>query len=142
MNIIWLNGYDFIYKINKKNMSEKNNKRIQQIKDKLIAKKKFIILQLQKFAKKNKGIKDDFKTEFPHIGDHQDENADEVAEYENKLAVEHELEDELKNIEGALKKTSENTYGVCSVCGEKINPKRLEVMPEATLCIKCSEKNK
>ncbi|MCK4799854.1 TraR/DksA C4-type zinc finger protein, partial [Candidatus Parcubacteria bacterium] len=30
----------------------------------------------------------------------------------------------------------------CSICGEKINPKRLEVMPEATLCIKCSERKK
>ncbi|NOQ67957.1 hypothetical protein GQ568_00780 [Patescibacteria group bacterium] len=123
-------------------MNTKNNEKLKKIKDKLIAKKQFIISQLQKFAKKNKKIKDDFKTEFPNIGYHQDENADEVSEYENKLSVEHELENELKNIEGALKKTSENTYGICSVCGEKINPKRLEVMPEATLCIKCSERKR
>ena len=123
-------------------MNDKNNERLKKIKDKLITKKKSIISQLQKFAKKNKKIKDDFKTEFPHIGDHQDENADEVSEYENKLSVEHELENELKNIEGALKKTSENTYDICSVCGEKINPKRLEVMPEATLCVKCSKRKK
>ena len=123
-------------------MNGKNNEKLKKIKEKLIAKKKLIISQLQKFAKKNKKIKDDFKTEFPHIGDHQDENADEVSEYENKLSVEHELENELKNIEGALKKTSENTYDICSICGEKINPKRLEVMPEATLCIKCSERKK
>ena len=123
-------------------MNSKNNEKLKKIKDKLIAKKKLIISQLQKFAKKNKKIKDDFKTEFPNIGDHQDENADEVSEYENKLSVEHELENELKNIEGALKKTSENTYGICSTCGEKINPKRLEIMPEATLCVKCSERKK
>jgi len=123
-------------------MNGKNNEKLKKIKEKLIAKKKLIISQLQKFAKKNKKIKDDFKTEFPRIGDHQDENADEVSEYENKLSVEHELENELKNIEGALKKTSENTYDICSICGEKINPKRLEVMPEATLCIKCSERKK
>ena len=123
-------------------MNNKNNEKLKKIKDKLIDKKRSIISQLQKFAKKNKKIKDDFKTEFPNIGYHQDENADEVSEYENKLSVEHELENELKNIEGALKKTSENTYGICSVCGEKINPKRLEVMPEATLCIKCSERKR
>jgi RNA polymerase-binding transcription factor DksA len=123
-------------------MNNKNNEKLKKIKDKLIDKKRSIISQLQKFAKKNKKIKDDFKTEFPNIGYHQDENADEVSEYENKLSVEHELENELKNIEGALKKTSENTYGICSVCGEKINPKRLEVMPEATLCVKCSERKR
>ncbi|MCK4525258.1 MAG: TraR/DksA C4-type zinc finger protein [Candidatus Andersenbacteria bacterium] len=123
-------------------MNNKNNEKLKKIKDKLIDKKRSIISQLQKFAKKNKKIKDDFKTEFPNIGYHQDENADEVSEYENKLSVEHELENELKNIEGALKKTSENTYGICSVCGKKINPKRLEVMPEATLCVKCSERKR
>ena len=123
-------------------MNSKNNEKLKIIKNKLIAKKKLIISQLQKFAKKNKKIKNDFKTEFPNIGDHQDENADEVSEYENKLSVEHELENELKNIAGALKKTSEDTYGICSICGEKINPKRLEVMPEATLCVKCSGKKR
>ncbi|MDF1498231.1 MAG: TraR/DksA C4-type zinc finger protein [Patescibacteria group bacterium] len=123
-------------------MNKKNNKKINKIKNTLIAKKKFITSQLQKFAKKNLKIKDDFKTDFPKLGDHQDENAIEVSDYESKLSVEHDLENELKNIEGALKKTSENTYGICSSCGNQINPKRLEIMPEANLCIKCSEKKK
>lgn len=128
--------------VNKKNMNIKNSEKIKKIKEQLISKKKMIIAQLQKFAKKNTKVKDDFKTEFPNLGHHQDENAIEVSDYESKLSVEHDLENELKNIEGALKKTSENTYGVCSVCGEKINPRRLEVMPEATLCVKCSGKQR
>ncbi|MCK4891774.1 MAG: TraR/DksA C4-type zinc finger protein [Candidatus Pacebacteria bacterium] len=123
-------------------MNAKNYAKIKKIKEKLVAKKKSIISQLQKFAKKNKNIKDDYRTEFQKIGDHQDENADEVADYASKLSIEHDLEEELQNIEGALKKTSENTYGICSICGEKINPKRLEAMPEATLCVKCSERKK
>jgi DnaK suppressor protein len=128
--------------VNKKNMNVKNNEKIKKIKEQLVSKKKMIIAQLQKFAKKNEKVKDDFKTEFPNLGHHQDENAIEVSDYESKLSVERDLESELKNIEGALKKTSENTYGVCSVCGERINPKRLEIMPEATLCVKCSEKQR
>ncbi|MCK5413395.1 MAG: TraR/DksA family transcriptional regulator [Candidatus Pacebacteria bacterium] len=123
-------------------MNDRNNEKLKNIKIKLIEKKKSIIAQLQKFAKKNKNIKDDYKTNFPDLGDHADENAVEVSDYASKLSVEHDLESELKNIEGALKKTSENTYGICSICGEKINPKRLEVMPEANLCIKCAEKKR
>ena len=123
-------------------MNDKNNEKLKNIKTRLIEKKKSIIAQLQKFAKKNKNIKDDYKTDFPNLGDHADENAVEVSDYTSKLSVEHDLESELKNIEGALKKTSENTYGICSICGEKINPKRLEVMPEANLCIKCAEKKR
>ncbi len=128
--------------VNKKKMNIKNNEKIKKIKEQLVSKKKMIISQLQKFAKRNTKAKDSFKADFPNLGDHQDENAIEVSDYESKLSVERDLESELKNIEGALKKTSENTYGVCSICGEKINPKRLEVMPEATLCVKCSGKRR
>lgn len=115
---------------------------MQEIKNKLIAKKEFIISQLKKFAKKSGKIKDDFETQFPHLGDHQDENAIEVSDYESNLSVEHNLEEELKDIRSALKKTSEGSYGICSDCGKPINPRRLEVMPEATLCVKCSEKRR
>ncbi len=121
---------------------EKISKKLQEIKNELIAKKKFIVSQLQKFAQKSKKVKGDFETKFPHLGDHQDENAIEVSDYESSLSVEHDLEKELKNIQGALKKTSNGSYGRCSKCGLPINPKRLEAMPEATLCVKCSEKNK
>jgi RNA polymerase-binding transcription factor DksA len=45
----------------------------------------------------------------------------------------------MKDIGNALKKTSDGTYGKCSNCGKEINPKRLDVMPEATLCVECGE---
>ena len=123
-------------------MEKKNNKKLRKIKEKLIAQKEYIASQLKKFAKKSKKIKGDYETEFPHLGDHQDENAIEVSDYASNLSVEHNLEKELKNIGNALKKTSEGTYGVCSKCGKPINPKRLEAMPEATLCIECSERER
>ena len=123
-------------------MEKKNNQKLRKIKEKLITQKKLIVSQLKRFAKKSKKVKGDYETKFPHLGDHQDENAIEVSDYESNLSVEHNLEKELKNIGSALKKTSEGTYGVCSKCGKPINPKRLEAMPEATLCIECSERER
>ena len=123
-------------------MEKKNNKKLQKVKEKLITHKKYIMSQLKKFAKKNKKVKGDYETEFPHLGSHQDENAIEVSDYASNLSVEHNLEKELENIGDALKKTSEGTYGICSKCGKSINPKRLEAMPEATLCIECSERKR
>ncbi|MGD8475293.1 MAG: TraR/DksA C4-type zinc finger protein, partial [Anaerolineae bacterium] len=29
------------------------------------------------------------------------------------------------------------TYGTCESCGERIDPARLEILPEATLCLNC-----
>jgi len=45
---------------------------------------------------------------------------------------------EIHQIQEALKRISEGTYGICSQCGEDIDPKRLEALPTATRCIACA----
>ena len=39
----------------------------------------------------------------------------------------------------ALKKIDDGTFGICEICEEPIGKKRLEARPETTLCIKCKE---
>ena len=41
----------------------------------------------------------------------------------------------LSEIETALKRIEEGTYGECSRCGRQIAPARLEAYPWASLCI-------
>jgi DnaK suppressor protein len=38
----------------------------------------------------------------------------------------------------ALEKFDEESYGVCDGCGVDIPPERLEVLPWAALCVRCS----
>lgn len=45
----------------------------------------------------------------------------------------------LLQIEKALGKITEGTYGECESCGDSIHPKRLEARPLATMCIACME---
>ena len=45
----------------------------------------------------------------------------------------------LKKIDKTLNKIEKGEYGDCSVCGEKINKKRLEARPVTDLCIQCKE---
>lgn len=47
---------------------------------------------------------------------------------------------ELKKVNAALRRITDNTYGECTDCGEQINPKRLEVNPAAERCVNCQEK--
>jgi len=42
---------------------------------------------------------------------------------------------ELQAIEEALQRIDEGTYGLCTECGERIPPRRLEVMPFAVRCV-------
>jgi len=43
----------------------------------------------------------------------------------------------LIEIDEALKRIEEGSYGICEECGKRINPARLKAMPLARLCINC-----
>ncbi|MFH1858453.1 MAG: TraR/DksA C4-type zinc finger protein [Candidatus Omnitrophota bacterium] len=45
----------------------------------------------------------------------------------------------LYEIDEALKRIDEGTYGDCLFCGKKINPQRLKAVPHTSLCISCQE---
>ena len=46
----------------------------------------------------------------------------------------------LTEIDGALGRIENGTYGVCQRCGNSIGEERLEALPWATLCIDCKRK--
>ena len=66
-----------------------------------------------------------------------DEGDPNVAEREKVTALVRGLGRKLESIEKALRQAQKGRYGICAGCGETIDPARLEVVPEATLCVKC-----
>jgi DnaK suppressor protein len=42
----------------------------------------------------------------------------------------------MEEIERALEKLDEGTYGVCDDCGEPIAPERLDAIPWAAVCVR------
>ncbi len=70
----------------------------------------------------------------------REEEATETAELENRMALEKRILDQLAEVENALKKFDEGTYGLCEVCGQPIPPARLEALPQARLCMTCKAK--
>lgn len=66
-----------------------------------------------------------------------DEGDPDLVEREKVMALVQSLERKLESIEYALRQAQEGTYGICERCGEPIDPARLEVVPEATLCVQC-----
>jgi len=49
-----------------------------------------------------------------------------------------ELRSTLSDIEKALQKLDDGSYGVCERCGKLIAEDRLEAMPATALCISCA----
>ncbi len=77
-------------------------------------------------------------------GNHMADDATETFEQEKNLALEASLKTFLAQVEYALGKLREGTYGRCDDCGQPIDPARLEALPQAHLCISCKslqEKN-
>ena len=64
-----------------------------------------------------------------------------VLELEKRLAMERGLKNQLAEIERALEKYDKGTYGRCDICGQRIDPARLEALPQANLCLSCKAKN-
>jgi DnaK suppressor protein len=68
-----------------------------------------------------------------HLADTATETYDRELDY----TLEENSEHHLAEIEAALKRIEEDTYGVCASCGKQIPEERLEALPWATLCIGC-----
>jgi RNA polymerase-binding protein DksA len=49
-------------------------------------------------------------------------------------------EEVLTQIDAALKRIEDGTYGTCANCGREIAPERLEAYPWASLCIDCKRR--
>ena len=58
-----------------------------------------------------------------------------TAERGEAEALANSLRESLDEVEHALAKLDDGTYGKCEECGEDIAPARLEAMPAARYCI-------
>jgi RNA polymerase-binding transcription factor len=66
-----------------------------------------------------------------HLADH----ASETFEHELDDTLEENVEQVMREIDLALSRIDEGTYGTCAVCGAEIPDERLAAVPYATLCI-------
>jgi DnaK suppressor protein len=72
----------------------------------------------------------------------REEEATESMELEKRLALENRLQLMLTEVEKAILKLDTGTYGLCDVCNAKIDPARMEALPQAILCLSCRQKMK
>ena len=94
------------------------------------------------FTKQDSRISDDYISKFPNFGNDDDENANEVAEYGNRLSLENALEKQLKDVNKALASLGTGKYGVCKHCGNPIEEGRLKIRPTSSSCVSCKKKLK
>ena len=73
-------------------------------------------------------------SELSSIDQHQADIGTETFEREKDLSILEQIDSELGDVEWALKRLDDGSYGTCEVDGKPIPEERLEAMPAARLC--------
>jgi DnaK suppressor protein len=67
------------------------------------------------------------------------DHVQEEAANDTMMALDERSRHLVEEIQAALGRIDDGTYGDCEVCGEPINPARLEALPVARRCVRCQE---
>lgn len=76
--------------------------------------------------------------ELANYDQHQADQGTELFFREQDEAIESSMNGELDQVESALRKIDNGSYGYCERCGTEIKTERLEVLPSAIYCIQCA----
>ena len=115
---------------------ELDSKMLAELKEKLLQEKAEIEEEIDRNAKPTKDAAG-FDINFNEIGKDEDENASEIEEYTDNLALESTLEKQLEDIKESLEKIEAGNYGKCENCGADIPMERLRAYPAAKKCLNC-----
>jgi len=66
------------------------------------------------------------------------EGTTEAVERLNRVGTARELGAMLEDVDRALQKVEDGTYGICDRCGRLIPDARLEARPWSVLCVECA----
>lgn len=104
-------------------------------KDKLSAERNTLERDLSRIARKDP-VGHDYHARFEEVGRAQDENVHEEEQYEVARSAEQSLEVQLREVNAALQRITDGTYGLCTTCQSSIDRRRLEALPSATTCVR------
>jgi DnaK suppressor protein len=77
----------------------------------------------------------DSVSELSSLDQHPGDIGTETFEREKDFSILEQLEAEIGDLDAALRKIDEGTYGTCEVCGKEIEPERLEAIPGTRTCV-------
>ncbi|MBU0661310.1 TraR/DksA family transcriptional regulator [Patescibacteria group bacterium] len=114
---------------------------LDTIKQQLLEEKVHLEKELNSFAQKNNNVAsgDDFDADFPNYGDEDDDIVHEVADYTVNKTLEITLENQLRDVNKALERLKEGTYGICKYTGNPIAKKRLLARPTSSSSIEAKK---
>src|SRR5215218_8248679 len=112
-------------------------KKLDAVRATLTAKRDEIQSDLDRLGQEMQWLGTDQEDERGSLGNHLAEDGSSVMEQERIGTVSEDLRDLLRQIDGALARLDDGTYGICQRCGKPTNEERLEAFPYVEFCIEC-----
>ena len=109
-----------------------------RFKDKLTQEKARLEIELSGIGRQNPNNPNDWEAKVEDLDvlpADENEVADKFEELEENKSIITQLEAQLRQVNSALEKIEEGTFGVCEVCGEAIEEARLDANPSAKTCM-------
>jgi DnaK suppressor protein len=111
--------------------TQKSKKDLKPVEEKLTAERDDLIRQIAEIEARYSGEE--------KVDAVEDEGEPETVttDRERDLSLLENARGLLDQVELALRKVADGTYGVCANCGKKIEAARVKALPHASLCIAC-----
>ena len=110
---------------------------VDRFRDALLEERQRVEAAIQNLHDENPGTLAEDAGEETAYDNHLADTATETYDRELDYTLEENSEHVLAEIEAALKRVEEGTYGICANCGKPVAVDRLDALPWATLCIDC-----
>lgn len=119
--------------------SELTEEFVLEMRTVLLTQKKKLENDLGAFTVKNPHVPGDTNAIFPKYGTEPEDNAHEVEDFITNKSLEEVLEKQVRDIDSALKRMEDGTYGICKFTGKPIGEKRLRARPTSNSTVEAKK---
>ena len=118
-------------------MTDMDTTKLETIRSALLRRRDEVQAEIDRLGQELQWFGSDDQSDMAGVGNHLADEGSNVFEQERISTVVADFEDVLAQVNAALDRMDDGTYGVCQRCGKPINQERLEAFPHVAFCIDC-----
>jgi RNA polymerase-binding protein DksA len=117
-----------------------HSKELQSLKAKMLVERDRLAADLEALEESTAATPKDSSGDLSSYSSHMADQGTDAMEREKAFLFASVKRRRLEEINSALARMDAGKFGVCESCGQQIPLKRLERVPDASLCVACKEK--
>ena len=117
-----------------------STKQYSALRSRLTAERDRLTQEVRDLQREGIEFTQDLANEDRSYGNHMADDASDTFEQERQAALQRNLETVLNEVNDALERMEQGTYGTCVDCGKEVPIERLEARPYAIRCIEDQER--